>query len=165
MDLDNLFNYLIWNYYSDTLFHANEGNIDIDHMIWAILGVRDKGILFKPIPVEAGSGFVLSTPMAKQKSNGVLVVSSQVFRADQSKLRVWLYEQVAQSNRVSVDTMLKCCRGGRRIWRRRKIWKILASSSSSFCCRHNLLLRSYLSLLVFIFWFYQTRITSWTLYN
>ena len=55
------------------------------HMIWAILGVRDKGILFKPIPVEAGSGFVLSTPMAKQKSNGVLVVSSQVSRPDRSK--------------------------------------------------------------------------------
>ena len=28
--------------------------------------------------MEAGSQFVLSTPMAKQKSNGVLVVSSQV---------------------------------------------------------------------------------------
>ena len=43
--------------------------------------VTHENNFIKPIPVEAGSGFVLSTPMAKQKSNGVLVVSSQVSNA------------------------------------------------------------------------------------
>ena len=50
MDLGNLFNYLFWNYYSDSLFHANEGIIDTQHIIWPMWPM--KIILLSPFQLK-----------------------------------------------------------------------------------------------------------------